>query len=102
MLVKVVKSKLVLNTNIYKLGDVFECRDSEAKVFIASGLVVKSEKNVTATASEPQPSSVVPEHKPRPASKAPLSGIAKPTDAFRSTFGGAAKKSTAKAKVSEE
>lgn len=89
MLVKVLKSKLVLGTHVYKAGDVFECRDAEAGLLIASGMATKTEARLSAP--QPKPTSVrlgteaapAPQPAPEPTRIGALSGVARPTAAGR-------------------
>lgn len=53
MLITVKKSKLVLGRTVYHNGDVFECRDAEAKLLVASGMATKSPPGAKATKGEP-------------------------------------------------
>jgi hypothetical protein len=55
MLVQVMKSKLVLGRSIYKQGDVFECRDAEAKALTQVGMVKPAAPDAKASKSQPQP-----------------------------------------------
>jgi hypothetical protein len=55
MLVQVMKSKLVLGRSIYKKGDVFECRDAEAKALIQVGMVKAAAPDAKASKTAPQP-----------------------------------------------
>lgn len=55
MLITVKKPKLVLGRTVYLRGDVFDCRDAEAKLFVASGLATKSPAGAKATKDAPTP-----------------------------------------------
>ncbi len=55
MLVTVKKSKLVLGRTVYLKGDVFECRDAEAKILIATGMVAEAPVQAKATKAAPTP-----------------------------------------------
>jgi hypothetical protein len=58
MLVKVKSKKLVLGRTVYYKGDVFECRDAEAKLLKAGGLLEKDEiKEKVPTKESPKPPS---------------------------------------------
>lgn len=53
MLITVIKNKLVLGHTVYVKGDVFECRDGEAKILIGGRLAVKSAVGAKATKGSP-------------------------------------------------
>ncbi len=53
MLITVKKSKLVLGRTVYAQGDIFECRDAEAKLLVAGGLAMKSPPGAKATKGSP-------------------------------------------------
>lgn len=55
MLITVKKSKLVLGRTVYLRGDVFECRDAEAKLLIAGGMVTASPDAKVSKASPTTP-----------------------------------------------
>ncbi len=53
MLITVKKSKLVLGRTVYRAGDIFECRDMEAKMLVAGGMATKSPPGAKATKGSP-------------------------------------------------
>jgi hypothetical protein len=53
MLITVRQTKLVLGRTVYHRGDVFECRDAEAKLLIAGKMVTKSAEDAKATKGAP-------------------------------------------------
>ena len=55
MLITVKQSKLVLGRTVYRSGDVFECRDAEAKLLVAGGMATKSPPGAKATKGSPTP-----------------------------------------------
>lgn len=105
MLVKVLKSKLVLGTRSYKAGDVFECRDAEAALLLASRLVERASGKATVSspkapsvnlgprqqqAAEPSRVAAVEEEKEPVPSVGALSGAARPTAALSKPRGASA------------
>jgi hypothetical protein len=58
MLVQVMKSKLVLGKSIYKKGDVFECRDAEAKMLIVVGMLKAAAPDAKISKAPPQPQKI--------------------------------------------
>ena len=53
MLVKVLKSRLVLGTTRYNKGDVFDCRDAEARLLIHARYIAKTDEKVTKASPAP-------------------------------------------------
>jgi hypothetical protein len=58
MLVQVMKSKLVLGKSVYKKGDVFECRDAEAKMLIQVGMLKAAAPDAKVSKTPPQPQKI--------------------------------------------
>lgn len=54
MLVTVKQSKLVLGRTTYRKGDIFECRDAEARLLLASHIVAKAAQGAKANKGEPK------------------------------------------------
>ncbi len=52
MLVKVTSPKLVLSRNVYKKGDVFECRDAEAKLLLHARFVERTTNKANKSAPQ--------------------------------------------------
>lgn len=58
MLVQVQKSKLVLGKSVYKKGDVFDCRDAEAKMLIQVGTLKAAAPDAKVSKTPPQPAKI--------------------------------------------
>jgi hypothetical protein len=71
MLITVKRLKLVLGRTVYLRGDVFECRDAEARLLVASGMAVRSPDGTKVTKGSPTPPTTGMSVKPgtQPASK---------------------------------